>query len=300
MADEERRRQEGHDRRGQGEGGPPGLHSGRRRGRCCSRENAARPGRRPPRPTVTRSLCPGREQEYEAYKALESGIQEAGGPGLRAPAHRRGAQEPLPGDFSITSTMYPRTTSRGRTDLAEPLPHPVFPQASPPVSKSSAPVEYGAESPMPGREHEYETFKAQGGARGSGGGLHLRRRPSTRSAGTAPRDFSITSMMCLRTTSRGRTDLAEPAAAPPAPEEGAPAAYGAESPMPGREHEYEANNSQGGGQWAARGLHLRRRPSTRSAGNRSPGLQHNFYDVPTSDFKRPYGMSPGAPGTPCT
>ena len=66
------------------------------------------------------------------------------------------------------------------------------------------------------------------------------------------------------------------------------APYGEESPMPGREKEYYALKAE-----AARPSGLRPTISEETRG-RSPGLQNNFYDTSTADFKRPHGMRPGA------
>ena len=70
--------------------------------------------------------------------------------------------------------------------------------------------------------------------------------------------------------------------------------FGEESPLPGREKDYEDAMAQGG-----YGLSGRNGPSpyasppldeeTRS---RSPGLVKKFDDVPTADFRRPWGRNP--------
>ena len=80
--------------------------------------------------------------------------------------------------------------------------------------------------------------------------------------------------------------------------EKAASTYGHEEPLPGREQEYEAYKALESGIQEAGGPAYVPPPIDEERRNRSPGLQHNFYDVPTSDFKRPYGMSPGAPGPP--
>ena len=96
----------------------------------------------------------------------------------------------------------------------------------------------------------------------------------------------------------GEASLAEPSvAAPPSP----PPGFGVETPMPGREREYEAFKAQEqegfvpGPAYAPPPIDAERK-------SRSPGLRNNFYDVPTSDFKRPYGTGrsapPSAPGRP--
>ena len=89
-----------------------------------------------------------------------------------------------------------------------------------------------------------------------------------------------------------------------------PAGYGAESPMSGREAEYAAIMGQSD---AARTTGANEgasappvapppvAPPPVDQGRRSlsPGIQNNFYDQAQSDFKRPYGSSPGgAPPAP--
>ena len=94
----------------------------------------------------------------------------------------------------------------------------------------------------------------------------------------------------------------------------APAGYGAESPMAGREDEYAAVMGQpgatgargGGGATGANGgapaPPIASPPVDQERRGRSPGIQNNFYDQAQADFKRPYGASPGAappaPGAP--
>jgi len=59
-------------------------------------------------------------------------------------------------------------------------------------------------------------------------------------------------------------------------------------PMPGREKEYEDWMKGGGGMGGPSGPASRPPPIDDDRRNRSPGLKNNFYDVPTSDFKRPW------------
>ena len=65
-----------------------------------------------------------------------------------------------------------------------------------------------------------------------------------------------------------------------------PPEFGAESPMPGREKEYASVMAQGGAQFA--GPSSPPPPIDNERQNRSPGISRNFFDTPTSDFKRPY------------
>ena len=105
---------------------------------------------------------------------------------------------------------------------------------------------------------------------------------------------------------------ADPRQAPAGARWRAPAGYGAESPIAGREDEYAAVMGQpsatkgaGGG---ATGV---REGATSASGDasapppaplpidqerlgRSPGIQNNFYEMAQADFKRPFGAAPGA------
>jgi len=83
---------------------------------------------------------------------------------------------------------------------------------------------------------------------------------------------------------------------PPHPAAWAAAGFGAESPYPGREKEYEANQARSG----ADGMGGNAPPPVDAERrNRSPGIGRNFYDVSTADFKRPHGGGePPAPEGP--
>eukprot|EP00966_Prymnesium_polylepis_P099266 2298906-Prymnesium_polylepis.1 len=72
--------------------------------------------------------------------------------------------------------------------------------------------------------------------------------------------------------------------------------FGAESPMPGKEAEYEAWMAQGGGMGGSVGPTSPPPPIDQERRNRSPGLKNNFYEISTADFKRPYGMRGGGGG----
>ena len=73
-----------------------------------------------------------------------------------------------------------------------------------------------------------------------------------------------------------------------------PTEFGAEAPMPGREQEYgtDQNAAQPGGANAPPP------PIDAESRSRSPGMQRNFYDTATTDFKRPYGSPPTGPEAP--
>ena len=178
------------------------------------------------------------------------------------------------------------------------------------------PVEYGAESPMPGREKEYEEFKAreQAGAEGVGGApayvpppIDEERR--NRSPGLSHNFYDVPMADFKRPYGFGRGGASPPpeppAAAAAAPQAATPpprgispplpVGYGAESPMPGREKEYEEYTAQGAGPG---GPAYMPPPIDEERRNRSPGLSHNFYDVPMADFKRPYGFGRGGAPPP--
>ena len=70
---------------------------------------------------------------------------------------------------------------------------------------------------------------------------------------------------------------------------------GEEMPMPGREKEYKEFISQSVGADASTGPVRPPPPVDAERLSRSPGLQNNFFDVSTADFKRPHGMPPGTP-----
>ena len=77
--------------------------------------------------------------------------------------------------------------------------------------------------------------------------------------------------------------------------------FGAESPIPGRETEYKAVMAQQGAGQPASAAQQAAQPAEQPAGqpgkrppidderrSRSPGLQNNFFDVSTDDFKKPH------------
>ena len=66
--------------------------------------------------------------------------------------------------------------------------------------------------------------------------------------------------------------------------------------MPGREQEYQNMMASGGGQ-VNTGPVNKPPPIDDERRSRSPGLRNNFYDVPQSDFKRPWGSRGPVPPT---
>eukprot|EP00966_Prymnesium_polylepis_P008572 198003-Prymnesium_polylepis.1 len=64
--------------------------------------------------------------------------------------------------------------------------------------------------------------------------------------------------------------------------------FGKEIPMPGREREYEDFKANGGAQSTmAKAPGYQAPPIDSDRKGRSPGIQNNFYDIPTADFKKP-------------
>ena len=59
--------------------------------------------------------------------------------------------------------------------------------------------------------------------------------------------------------------------------------------MPGREKEYEEVMKTGGAQLATGPAGMRPQIDDERR-SRSPGLQNNFYDLSTADFKKPHGV----------
>ena len=157
---------------------------------------------------------------------------------------------------------------------------------------------------MPGREKEYEAFKAAQAASGQAPGgpayapppIDAERR--SRSPGLQNNFYEVSTVDFKR-------PYGMPPAAPEAPpadagdagagstRDNAPLSYGTETPMPGREGEYEAFQAQGGA-GAPDGPAYAPPPIDAERRSRSPGLQNNFYDKSTADFKRPHGVAPGA------
>ena len=73
--------------------------------------------------------------------------------------------------------------------------------------------------------------------------------------------------------------------------------YGAESPLPGREGEYEAFGAGGGAAGAGRAFVPP--PIDKGRQARSRGLQNNFLEVPPSEFRKAYSAARApAPGAP--
>jgi len=212
-----------------------------------------------------------------------------------------------------------------------------LPPDPPPPAAAPPSMAFGAESPAPGREREYQAYQAaQGGAGQSMGGGSSFTPPASsftpppidqerrnRSPGLSRNFYEISTSDFKRPHGmRGPMPPEAPppsAAAPPmtfgaqAPASGygsyqtggppaappPPMAFGAESPAPGREREYQAYQAAQGGAGQSMGggssftppaSSFTPPPIDQERRNRSPGLSRNFYEISTSDFKRPHGM----------
>lgn len=82
----------------------------------------------------------------------------------------------------------------------------------------------------------------------------------------------------------------------PTPPAGAAPGYGVETPLPGREKEYEAVRGAVSSPRSGLQQNVYDAPSSAAPPideerrQRSPGMVRNFYETPTADFKRPHGM----------
>ena len=202
-----------------------------------------------------------------------------------------------------------------------------LPPDPPPPAAAPPPMAFGAESPAPGREREYQAYQAaQGGAGQSMGGASSFTPPASsftpppidqerrnRSPGLSRNFYEISTSDFKRPHGmRGPMPPEAPppsAAAPPmtfgAPAP-APAFPGMGGPIPGQNYQVErATSYQPGGPGQSMGAFpsgafpsFTPPPVDEDRRNRSPGMQRNFYDVPTSDFKRPHGMMGQTPQPP--
>ena len=189
-----------------------------------------------------------------------------------------------------------------------------------PEPAASQEFQYGAESPMPGREKEYADFQASGGAEAAAAQAPYRPPPPidserrNKSPGISNNFYDTPTTDFKRPYGTGRAAASAPAPGPgpgpaagpsmgggmpygpgpgfapgptPAPAPTMPGSdFGAESPMPGREKEWNANRGTGQTGMSAGGRPPPVDPERRS---KSPGIQYNFYDMPQSDFKKPWG-----------
>ena len=182
------------------------------------------------------------------------------------------------------------------------------------LTKPPTPAGYGEESPMPGREAEYEAAKKQ--AEDEAAAIAA----AVAAGAPAPSFAAAVETPALDNDRKGRSpgirrnfyemDLADfkrphgtgrgvAAPAPVAPPADAtatteapaqpPIAFGEESPMPGRETDYEAIMAQAEAE-AAAATPIATPPIDEERRSRSPGLQRAFYEMDMDDFKRPHGL----------
>ena len=147
---------------------------------------------------------------------------------------------------------------------------------------------------MPGREKEYAAFKDQASNQFAGGPPYVPppvdSERKNRSPGLLNNFYEVSQADFKRPHGMGggATPLAPPEAPPAGSFAQAPAEFGAESPMPGREKEYAAFKDQASNQSVGRAANPPP-PVDSERKNRSPGLLNNFYERSQADFKRPHG-----------
>jgi hypothetical protein len=227
------------------------------------------------------SAMPGREKEYAAFKDQASN-QYAGGPTYAPPpidAERRNRSPGISNNFyEVSQADFKRPHGMGAGAA------PGAPEAPPAGFSAQAQHEFGAESPMPGREKEYKAFTDQASNQFSGGPAYtpppVDAERRNRSPGISNNFYEVSQADFKRPHGMGA------GAAPGAPE--APPEFGAESPMPGREREYEAFKDQASNTIAG-GAASPPPPIDADRKNRSPGISNNFYERSQADFKRPHG-----------
>ena len=184
------------------------------------------------------------------------------------------------------------------------------------VAPPQGEISYGAETPLPGREKEYEEFKAyesQAGAQGGAAASFSAPPPideerRNRSPGMVNNFYETSTADFRRPHGFRGAPTSDPwdessttsgagggGGAPGGGAGGAVPEFGAESPAPGREKEYTDFQAQSGGAQGMAGPAPPPPPIDEERRNRSPGMVNNFYDTSTADFKRPHGMRGAAP-----
>jgi len=246
----------------------------------ASNQFAGRPG------FGVESAMPGREKEYAAFKDQASN-QYAGGPTYAPPpidAERMNRSPGISNNFyEVSQADFKRPHGMGAA--------PDAPEAPPAGFSAEAPAEFGAESPMPGREREYKAFTDQASNQYAGGPAYVpppvdaERR--NRSPGISNNFYEVSQADFKRPHGMGAGAAPDAPEAPPAGQ--APAEFGAESPMPGREREYEAFKEQASNPVAGGAARSPPPPVDADRKNRSPGISNNFYERTQADFKRPHG-----------
>ena len=248
---------------------------------AASNQFAGRPG------FGVESAMPGREKEYAAFKDQASN-QYAGGPTYAPPpidAERRNRSPGISNNFyEVSQADFKRPHGMGAAAA------PGAPEAPPDGFSSQAQAEFGAESPMPGREKEYKAFVDQASNQYAGGPTYapppIDAERRNRSPGISNNFYEVSQADFKRPHGMGAAAAPGAPEAPPAGQ--APAEFGAESPMPGREREYEAFKDQASNPIAG-GAASPPPPIDADRKNRSPGISNNFYERSQADFKRPHG-----------
>ena len=150
---------------------------------------------------------------------------------------------------------------------------------------------FGAESPIPGREKEYQAFKDQASNQYAGGAAYtappIDAERRNRSPGISSNFYDVAQADFKRPYGMGAGATLGAPEAPPAGQ--APAEFGAESPMPGREEEYKAFKDRQASNPIAGRAASPPPPIDADRKKRSPGISNNFYDRSQADFKRPFG-----------
>ena len=231
------------------------------------------------------SPIPGREKEYQAFKDQASN-QYAGGAAYTAPpidAERRNRSPGLTRNFyDVAQADFKRPW--GMSAVATP-------EAPPAGFSAQAQGEFGAESPIPGREKEYKAFKDQASNQYAGGAAYkappIDAERRNRSPGISTNFYDVPQADFKRPYGMGAGATLGAPEAPPAGQ--APAEFGAESPMPGREEEYKAFKDRQASNPIAGRAASPPPPIDADRKKRSPGISRNFYDRSQADFKRPFG-----------
>ena len=223
---------------------------------------------------------PGREKEYEEFKELAEQTAQADAQAAQAQQQAQAAAQ---------------AAASGQ--------HPSYGGAHAPPQQQQPPPRIDEErrNRSPGLQHNFYDTSTSDFKRPYGSGPAPQQAPMPAQQGQMPPPPQMQQQA-------------------PAPAAGIQGLYSVsdETPMPGREKEYEAFKQMSEAQEA--NLRAAPPPGQRPQGaqpshseflpptpndfkpppidaerrNRSPGLQHNFYDLSTADFKRPHGMPRGA------
>ena len=229
------------------------------------------------------SPIPGREREFAAFRDQASN-HYAGGAAYKASpidTERRNRSPGISNNFyDVAQADFKRPWGMGAV---------ATPEVPPAGFSAQAQGEFGAESPIPGREKEYKAFRDQASNHYAGGAAYkappIDAERRNRSPGISSNFYEVAQADFKRPYGMGAGATLGAPEAPPAGQ--APTEFGAESPMPGREKEYKAFKDQSNpiaGRAASPPP-----PIDADRKKRSPGISNNFYDRSQADFKRPHG-----------